>query len=583
MPTGDDPADLRRRAEQRVANNSTIPHTTPEELVYELRVHQAELEMQNEELLRSERELQKSRREYEVLFESAPIGYFVLNKEGTIQDVNLYGANLLQADRKYLYEKPFIVFVPRDSHEQFFKHLQRVFDESRLQSLEMAIVDRRGRKLWGRFESRIQVDEQGKARCFMAVIDVTDRKRVEDDLILAREDAVQASRAKSLFLANMSHEIRTPMNAVMAMAELTLETELNEEQREWLGIIHNSGTELTRIIGDVLDFSRIEAKKLTVEPHPFDIHDLLVAVEATFGDRARAKGIGFNLVEGHALHQWYSGDQFRIRQVVYNLVSNAIKFTDDGEVVVHFRTQPISDHLAELTVEVRDTGIGIRESFQGSVFESFYQADSGYAKPYQGTGLGLAISRQLAKLMGGQLYFESTEGHGSTFYFTIPLPLEEATTIEETESDDREPQTESVADARDLHTGRVLVAEDNAINVLVMRTVLERAGYEVTTVADGSAALEELENEPYDIALMDISMPEISGLEATRRIRAGRVGSTNAKIPIVAITAHSMDGDREQFLSEGMDAYLAKPFSKQQMLEIVAEMIDESRGSHGTG
>ena len=581
MPTGADSSDIRKRAEERVASDTSISHTTPEELVYELRVHQAELEMQNEELLRSERELQRSRREFETLFESAPIGYFVVNKDGTIRDVNVYGANLLQADRKYLYEKPFIVFIPRESHEQFFKHLQRVFDESRLQSLEMPILDRRGRRLWCRFESRIQVEDTGSARCFMAVIDVTDRKRVEDDLILAREDAVQGSRAKSLFLANMSHEIRTPMNAVMAMAELTRETELDEQQREWVDIIHNSATELTRIIGDVLDFSRIEAKQLTITPQPFDVQDIMGAVEATFGDAARDKGLTFSLEPEENLHRWYIGDQYRIRQVVYNLVSNAVKFTEHGSVTILLRTQEVSDHLRELMVEVRDTGIGIKESLQRSVFDSFYQADSGYAKHHQGTGLGLAISRQLAKLMSGQLYFESSEGEGSTFFFAVPLPMEEEAPADEPEPGppDASPVEPPVPPAH--QTGRVLVAEDNAINVLVMRTVLERAGYEVTTVADGAAALKELSENTYDIALMDISMPHISGIEATKRIRAGQVGAAGKSMPIVAITAHSMEGDREQFLSDGMDDYLAKPFSKQQMLRMVARILQQKEDANG--
>ncbi|MFW6313286.1 MAG: ATP-binding protein [Spirochaetota bacterium] len=531
-----------------------------------------ELESQNDELRRSEAELRKSRRELAALFESAPIGYFVLNKEGSILDVNLYGANLLQADRKLLMGKPFIVFVPRENHRQSSGHLQRVFDEARLQSYEIPIMDRRGRRLWGRFETRLQVTEDGIPRCFMAVIDVTERKRVEDDLILAREDAVQASRAKSLFLANMSHEIRTPMNAVLAMSELTLETSLDDEQREWLSIIQNSARELTRIIDDVLDFSRIETNRLKVDNAPFNLFDTLGATDALFTPRAREKRIEFRIEVPERLHRWYTGDQYRIRQVINNLVSNALKFTDRGEVVFSVRSQPISEYLHELTFTVRDTGIGIREALRERVFDSFQQGDISYSKQYQGTGLGLSISRRLAKLMGGQLYFTSAEGEGSTFYFTIPLHLESAPT------DRHESPPAPTVPATDTKpgrasAGRVLVAEDNNINVLVLRTVLERAGYSVATAATGREALTHLAAEPFDLVLMDISMPDIDGMEATHMIRAGEIDNTDPCVPIVAITAHAMQGDREQFLAAGMDDCLAKPFSKQTMLELVSRLM----------
>jgi len=543
-----------------------------EELVRELRERQAQLESQNDELKRGESELQRSRREFATLFESAPIGYFVLNKEGSILDVNLYGANLLQSDRKFLLQKPFIVFVPRENHGQFQDHLQRVFDEARLQSFEIPIVDRRGRRLWGRFETRLQITDNGSPRCFMAVIDVTERKRVEDDLILAREDAVQASRAKSLFLANMSHEIRTPMNAVLAMAELTLETSLDDEQREWLSIIQNSARELTRIIDDVLDFSRIETNKLKIDNAPFDLFDILDATSALFRPRAGEKRLDFRIDVPDGLHRWYAGDQYRIRQVIYNLVSNALKFTDLGEVVFSVRSQPISEYLHELTFTVRDTGIGIRQEQRETIFDSFQQGDISYSKQYQGTGLGLSISRRLAKLMSGQLYFTSAEGQGSTFYFTVPLHLEaDPARLGEPRPASQSPIAES--QSRRASSGRVLVAEDNGINVLVLRTVLERAGYAVATAATGREALAHLATEPFDLVLMDISMPDIDGMQATHMIRAGEVENTDPCVPIVAITAHAMQGDREQFLAAGMNDYLAKPFSKQVMLDLVDRLV----------
>ncbi len=520
----------------------------------------------------SDEALDSRKGELASLFESAPIGYFVLNKEGSILDVNLYGANLLQSDRKFLLQKPFIVFVPRENHGQFSDHLQRVFDEARLQSYEIPIMDRRGRRLWGRFETRLQITKDGSPRCFMAVIDVTERKRVEDDLILAREDAVQASRAKSLFLANMSHEIRTPLNAVLAMSELTLETLLDDEQREWLSVIQNSARELTRIIDDVLDFSRIETNRLKVDNEPFDLFDILGATDALFRPRATEKQIDFQIDTPEGMHRWYVGDQYRIRQIIYNLVSNALKFTDRGEVVFSVRSQPISEYLHELTFTVRDTGIGIKQTLRETIFDCFQQGDISYSKQYQGTGLGLSISRRLAKLMSGQLYFTSAEGQGSTFYFTVPLHLE----TDPSDAEETPPAPQALpkdSDTRAASSGRVLVAEDNSINVLVLRTVLERAGYSVLTAATGREALGHLAEEPFDLVLMDISMPDIDGMEATRMIRAGEVANTDPCVPIIAITAHAMQGDREQFLAAGMNDYLAKPFSKRAMLDLVNRLV----------
>jgi len=359
---------------------------------------------------------------------------------------------------------------------------------------------------------------------------------------------------------------------VLAMSELTLETSLDDEQREWLSIIQRSAQELTRIIDDVLDFSRIETDKLKVENAPFDLGELLDATESLFAPQAREKRIGFRTELPSDLHSWYRGDEYRIRQVLYNLLSNAIKFTPRGEVVFTVRSQPISEFLNELTFSVRDTGIGICDSLRETIFDSFTQGDASYSKAYQGTGLGLSISRRLAKLMGGQLYFTSSEGEGSTFYFTVPLHLEDDQPALKPDDDGANEPTPA--------TRRVLIAEDNAVNVLVVRTVLERAGYEVETAANGDEALSLLGRSPFDLVLMDISMPNVDGMEATRRVRAGELSGVDAAVPIVAITAHSMHGDREEFLAAGMDDYLAKPFSKQALLDVVTRLV-RGRASRG--
>ncbi|MFW5684792.1 MAG: response regulator, partial [Spirochaetota bacterium] len=343
-----------------------------------------------------------------------------------------------------------------------------------------------------------------------------------------------------------------------------------------------SAQELTRIIDDVLDFSRIEANKLKIEVAPFDLIDLVESARSIFAQQAAEKGIDFRIELRDQAQRWYHGDQYRVRQVLHNLLSNAVKFTEHGEIVLTVRSQPISEHLHELTFEVRDTGIGIKDSLRESIFESFQQGDISYSKSYQGTGLGLSISRRLAKLMSGQLYFTSSEGEGSVFFFTLPLHLDHDEGP--TAAPESAAGSESVATSEGPREGeraeRVLIAEDNAINVLVIRTVLERAGYLVETAATGREVLDLLAARRFGLVLMDISMPDVDGIEATRRIRDGEVGPANRHVPIIAITAHSMRGDREEFLAAGMDEYLSKPFSKQRMLDLVNHLVRE-RAANG--
>ncbi|TFH05489.1 MAG: response regulator, partial [Spirochaetales bacterium] len=419
----------------------------------------------------------------------------------------------------------------------------------------------------GQLKSRLKPGTDGIERCFTTVIDVADRKRIEDDLILAREDAIQASRAKSLFLANMSHEIRTPLNGILAMSEFTLQAELSEEQREWVQIIPDSSKSLTAIIDDVLDFSRMEADAVKLDPAPFDLGDLIRTITALFKPQAREKGLSFVVEMAPEADRWYRGDVYRIRQILNTLLSNAVKFPDSGDVAVSIRRQPISEYIQEIAVTVHDTGIGIPASKKDMVFDSFTQGDISYSKSYQGTGLGLAISRRLARLMSGQLYFTSVEGQGSSFFFTAPLHLHDS---EDDGQSDRVGRSTAPA---------ILVAEDNVINTMVLKTMLEKAGYRVQTVSSGTGAIAAVESATWDLVLMDISMPDMDGVEATRIIRAAERGKAIVGVPIVAITAHSMKGDRERFLNAGMNAYIAKPFTRDLVLTTVEAILGRARHS----
>ncbi|NBC29226.1 MAG: response regulator [Spirochaetes bacterium] len=568
--------EFRRRAEERLKHEPDSPRADSETLIHELKIHQIELEMQNEELRESERQLAQARSEFEQLFQHAPIGYFVFDRQGIVQEANIAGARLLEAREERLAQKPFVVFLAPEAHKDFFQHLQRVIDQKEEISLEFPIVTRGRRSLWGRFESRPHVDTTKGARCLTAVIDITDRKNAEDELKVAKERAVAASEAKSTFLANMSHEIRTPMSGILAMSELALDSELPEEPKSYIEAVHRSAKTLLSVINDILDYSKMEANKLTLAEEVFSLPDLLKSVEDLFHPMANGKSLELRFAVDPAIPSWVVGDDNRIRQVLVNLVGNAIKFTDSGSVHVTARVaDESSDSMVSFIVE--DTGIGISPDQQERIFESFTQAEGTFARGHEGAGLGLTISRRLAQMMGGRISFESVDGAGSTFTFAVPLrpavPEEvvrpEQSSTQQTGQSAEEPQ----AGARSGQH-HILVAEDNAINVMVVRTILEKAGYRVTTVSDGKAVLEALGRDSFTLVLMDISMPVVDGVTATRRIRAGEVSDANRDIPIVAVTAHAMQGDREGFVDAGMTDYLSKPYSREAVLKKVASVVD---------
>ena len=435
--------------------------------------------------------------------------------------------------------------------------------QERFSESEYRILKPTGETCWIRHKMQTILDASGSVlRMDSICSDITDGKGAELENIRSKEAAETATRVKSQFLANMSHEVRTPMNGIIGMVQLLLDTELSEHQRYLTQVVMDSSSSLLAIINDVLDISQIERGKLHFTKSPFEIRKVYADVLSLLRPLAAAKGLSVETRISDSLPEIVGGDGYRFRQVLLNLIGNAIKFTDTGKIRFRADLAMDSDEEIIMRCEIQDTGVGIQPQSIHLLFQPFSQVDGSLTRKYGGTGLGLFISKQLVELMGGMLECESRPGEGSRFWFTTRLEKIEGRAdqapVPESETVDRSPETPMEPGIDPGRNVRILVCEDNPMNQKVVRLMLEHLGYGCDLVNNGMEGLDALEKHRYDIIFMDCQMPVMDGYDTVRRIRAS--AKTNHHI-VVAMTAHTLPGDKEKCLEAGMDDYIDKPLS----------------------
>ncbi len=505
--------------------------------------------------------LQQAEARYRVLVETIKEGIFLLDAAQQIDFCNPSMGELLGLEQQEMIGKELISLVVTEESEKVSAAIRSLEGEGSA-DLWLETHMRRGDTGFIPVELGLARARLGDDTRIIGVLrDVSAEKSVRDQLIRARQLAEEANQAKSDFLANMSHEIRTPLNGMIGMLELAQGTALNEQQRDYVETSLGASRNLLYLVNDMLDFARIEAGKLALDIRQFGLNEHLEYCVQHFESAAAQKGLRLGLQVAAGTPGFLFGDPQRLRQILLNLVSNAIKFTNQGSVDILVECLKRNQDAVTLRFSVRDTGIGIPLDKQAGIFDAFEQVDTSITRRYGGTGLGLSISQALVAMMDGRISLDSTEGEGSVFWFEVPLRVGETTpAVSAGNNVDSSVAPASLPKAPDWRPLRVLVAEDNTVNQRLFRYTLEQRGHTVIIVGNGLDAVAAWQQGQFDVILMDVQMPELDGLEACRRIRAAAQSTGDAVHQrIIALTAHAMIGDRDRCLEAGMDSYLSKP------------------------
>ncbi|WP_143741760.1 response regulator [Thiorhodovibrio frisius] len=523
--------------------------------------------------LEAERTLIENAYKYRVVADNTHDWEYWTDRSGAFLYSSPSCADVTGRESDEFFQQPHLLeeIIHPDDRPAWAAHKKTLYEANRQGELEFRILLPGGGERWIGHVCRPVLDDAGRlAGRRGSNRDISRSKKAEEDIIHAKEAAERANRSKSEFLATMSHEIRTPLNGVQGMLQLIKAAELGPELAEYVDIAMESSQNLLTVINDILDLSKVEAGKITIDRDGFDLDALLRSIKATFTQQAASKGLTLDLDIAPGVPAAVIGDAIRLRQVLFNLVGNAIKFTEQGAVRLDVRVLDQIDarHL-RLGFAITDTGIGIPADRIGELFSPFTQVDSSSTRRFKGTGLGLAIVKRLVNLMDGQISIESAPGQGTTVQFDIALGVAaDADSITTDTAPARRPVAPGPTTAL-----RILVVDDEPINAKVVTMMLGKMGYTASSAVNGRQALDALSEQPFDLVFMDISMPDMDGVEATRQIRANVAGNLDPSTPIIALTAHAMKGDRERFLAAGMDDYLPKPVEAKALREVMQRVL----------